>query len=797
MVEVMHKRHAAKRIRALSWVQTLGAILVLTACGGGGDSLLESAHEPAGEASASITVGIEAAALPAEAGGQLAEPAFHLAPVVLDEPDDADAVDNAASARAVPHTQTFPAGAEAIQTRGLTVQGLLQGQRARVLAAARVPGDGTAAPLATGGAATTYTPAQIRAAYGLPALPAAGVTPTAAQAAQLGAGQTIYIVDAMHNPNVAAELSAFNQKFGLPACTAKAIPTTSALPLAPAVAGAGCTLSVVYSKPGGGMTTAAPAYDAGWATEIALDVQWAHATAPLARIVLIESADASLNGLLGAVRLANAMGSGAVSMSFGALEGNWTASVDAAFTAPGMTYLAATGDSGSAVSWPAVSPNVLAVGGTSLTYGGSGARAETSWSRTGGGISAWTATPDYQSNKAPGVGTLARRAVADVAFNADPSTGQFVAVIPGGSNAVNWMSAGGTSLSTPQWAGVVAVANAMRAQGSKPLLGGAHAMLYAQVASVPGTYAAAFADVSTGANGTCATCAAKAGYDVPTGLGTPNVSALLSALNGLAPAPAAPTVNGAVVSGKSGLALSFSVNSTAVNPVTYSIANAPTGMVIATTGLVTWPKPVAGTYAVTATVKDSKTALSGQAVYTVKIDAAPVAPIVSAATVDGRAGAPLSYSVAVTAGSANAFALKNAPAGMAVSSTGVVSWASPVAGTYAVTVTATNTASGLSGSAVLTVVIAKAQPPVITAAALTGVAGKSLSGSIAVSSPNGSAMSVTISGVPSGVSFSVSGQTLVLYWAKPVTGKYALAITAKDSAGLTTQATLPITINAK
>jgi subtilase family serine protease len=98
------------------------------------------------------------------------------------------------------------------------------------------------------------------------------------------------------------------------------------------------------------MTSAAPPYDAGWATEIALDVQWAHATAPLARIVVIEAADPSLNNLLGGVKLANSMGPGMVSMSFGAPEGSWMSSVDSAFTGAAMTYLAATGDSGAAVS---------------------------------------------------------------------------------------------------------------------------------------------------------------------------------------------------------------------------------------------------------------------------------------------------------------------------------------------------------------------------------------------------------------------------------------------------------------
>lgn len=170
-----------------------------------------------------------------------------------------------------------------------------------------------------------------------------------------------------------AELTAFNQRFGLPACTNRVIASTASLPLAKPAAAA-CEFSQVYSTAAGGMSASAPAYDAGWATEIALDVQWAHAIAPLARIVLIEAPDATINSLLGGIKLANAMGPGVVSMSFGATEGSYTASVDAAFTGAGMSYLAATGDSGAAVSWPAVSPNVLAISGTSLSYGGSGPR---------------------------------------------------------------------------------------------------------------------------------------------------------------------------------------------------------------------------------------------------------------------------------------------------------------------------------------------------------------------------------------------------------------------------------------
>jgi hypothetical protein len=220
-------------------------------------------------------------------------------------------------------------------------------------------------------------------------------------------------------------------------------------------------------------------------------------------------------------------------------------------------------------------------------------------------------------------------------------------------------------------------------------------------------------------------------------------------------------------------------------------------MTVAASGIVSWPKPVTGTYAVTVTVKDGKTGLSGTGLYTVKIDASPVAPVVAAATVNGKASVPLSYTVSVSSASATGFALAGAPPGMTVNSAGVVTWANPVAGSYAVTVTATNATSGLSGKGLLTVVIAKSQPPVITAPAMSGVAGKPLSGSITVSSPSGSALSVTISGVPPGVSFSVSGQSVLLYWASPVTGSYALAISARDGAGLTASTTLPITIKAK
>lgn len=781
--------------RASPWLPATLALL-LAACGGGQpDGTATSSDTVASDtadtvASSVTTLQLDGEAMPAEAARAEARPAFHAAPLLLDEPGDEDTLDPQASARRDAHVQPVPAGLERLSTRRLTVQALQSALRSHAYGVA----GGTAAPMAGSSVVATYTPAQIRAAYGLPALPPAGTSLTPTQAASLGAGQTIYIVDAMHNPNAAAELAAFNQKFGLPGCTTRAIAPTASLPL-PAASTTACEFSVVYNTATGGMTATAPAYDAGWATEIALDVQWAHAIAPLARLVLIESADATLNSLLGGIRLANAMGPGVVSMSFGADEGNWTASVDGAFTASRMTYLAATGDNGAGVLWPSVSANVVAVGGTTLNYSGSGTRSESGWSGTGGGTSAYVATPTYQTNAVPGLGSVARRTLADVAFNADPSTGQYTAVIPPGSSTPNWLSVGGTSLATPQWAGLIAIANAMRAQAAKAPLGAPHAMLYGSIATVPGSYAANFADITAGSNGSCAACTARSGYDILTGLGTPRAGTLLATLSGASAPASAPVVTPASISGKAGTALSFTVSATAANPLTYSLSGAPAGMTIATTGVVSWPAPVAGTYSVTAKATDSRTGLSGQAIYTVTI-AAATAPVVSGGAVGGTPGVALSFSAAVSSSNPITYTLTGAPAGMTIAGNGTVSWPSPVLGTYKVVVSAKDGKTGLVGQGTYTVTIANVGPS-ITAAPITGVAGKAVSGTIAISAPGATSVSVSITGVPLGMGFAINGLTLNASWPSPVAGSYTLKVTVVDSAGRTATATVPITISAK
>jgi hypothetical protein len=108
-----------------------------------------------------------------------------------------------------------------------------------------------------------------------------------------------------------------------------------------------------------------------------------------------------------------------------------------------------------------------------------------------------------------------------------------VAVIASGSSTVKWSSVGGTSLATPQWAGLIAIANALRAVNGKAALGAPHAALYTKISTVAGTYASTFADITRRQPWHCSACSGETGYDQATGLGTPNSASLLSTLSGL------------------------------------------------------------------------------------------------------------------------------------------------------------------------------------------------------------------------------------------------------------------------
>jgi len=525
----------------------LAAILCLNlaACGGGGDTTAASTPSA-----------------PANNGGTtqaLAEPVFMRQADPVAEPPDASSTDGFinSDANAETNNDLPQAAANATSDTDLNiVRGADEAKGATMSQdeALQQSNPGSSGnnnisdadqPTTLSAAANNYslfTPATIRAAYGLPALPTSYNNLTPAQAAALGAGQTIYVVDAFHYPNAERDLAAFSAKFGLPSCKTVAVSPTTPLPLSRA-SNTECTLSVVPvtadAKGTPMVDSKLAAYNSAWAQEAALDVQWAHAIAPLARIVLLESRNNGIVEMSQAVSMAARMGPGAVSMSFAANEGSWTSSYDTPFRAPGLSYLAATGDWGAKAMWPSVSATVLAIGGTTLGYSGTGSRTETAWSLTGGGVSNFTLMPSYQSTTALAAQTVYRsstksyvkmRGVADVAFNADPRSAQYVAFSAPGSSTIGWYAFGGTSISTPQWAGLVAIANAQRAlKGKAPLGQGLHQALY-DIGGNAANYRQAFADVMTGANGSCTACRAGAGFDIPTGLGTPNAGPLLTLL---------------------------------------------------------------------------------------------------------------------------------------------------------------------------------------------------------------------------------------------------------------------------
>ncbi len=320
-----------------------------------------------------------------------------------------------------------------------------------------------------------FSAAQIRSAYGFNKLSATG------------AGQTIAIVDAYGSPTLAKDLSVFCTTMGL----------------------AQAQLAVYYPQ-------GTPAANSGWALETSLDVEWAHAVAPGAKIVAVIAKSASLTDLLGAVDYAvNLLGAKQVSMSWGASEFSTEASYDSHFNKPGVTFFASSGDNGAGVSWPSVSQYVVAVGGTTLSVSSAGLVSEVAWSGSGGGVSRYVPRPAYQNTWQ----TTAFRTVPDVSYDANPSSG-FPVYISNFNGSTGWITVGGTSAGAPQWAGLQALVNAGRKTPQSNTLTAIYAVAGA-------AYSASFYDVTVGNNGGYAT---KARYDYVTGLGSPHAAALVPAL---------------------------------------------------------------------------------------------------------------------------------------------------------------------------------------------------------------------------------------------------------------------------
>jgi subtilase family serine protease len=368
-----------------------------------------------------------------------------------------------------------------------------------------------------------YTPAQIQQAYGFNQVaPVNGVPIT-------GAGQTIAIIDVYDDPNILSDANTFSSQFGLPQFDRG-------------------TGSPTFTKLNEyGQSVSYPQTNSAWTTEISLDVEWAHAIAPQANIVLIEANSTSTSDVFKAMQTAeNYPGVSVVSMSWGYNESNSfmksnMPTYDSKYlTTPGVTFVAATLDNGSryGVYWPAISPDVVGVGGTVLTLNASGGYgSETGWGYSTGGISKYEKQPTYQKGIVTQSSTM--RTNPDVAYAASNFA---VYDTAGGYNG--WYQASGTSAGTPQWAALIALADQGReASGQRPL---SSTQTLDALYQFAGSYSY-FHDITSGSNGAYT---AGPGYDLVTGLGTPMANNLIPALIGYVPpaSPASSTISPTTVS---------------------------------------------------------------------------------------------------------------------------------------------------------------------------------------------------------------------------------------------------------
>jgi subtilase family serine protease len=308
---------------------------------------------------------------------------------------------------------------------------------------------------------TGLSPATIQAAYSF-------------SASLSGAGKTVAIVDAYNDPNAESDLGVFSAQYGLPSCT-----TSN-----------GCFQKV--NQTGG---TSYPKSNSGWALEISLDVQGAHAVAPGAHILLVEASSNSFANLMAAEDYA-ASHAQYVSNSWGGSEFSGESTYDGHFSHSGVSFFVSAGDSGLPAEYPSASPNVISVGGTTLHFSSGAFTSETGWSGSGGGCSAYEAADASQLTGS--VNCSGKRATPDVSLDADPSSGVSVYDTVKYFGRSGWFTVGGTSASSPMWAARSADSGAV-----------------VNAAYVYGTNIT-YRDITSGGNSAgCST-----GYDLSTGLGS-------------------------------------------------------------------------------------------------------------------------------------------------------------------------------------------------------------------------------------------------------------------------------------
>jgi kumamolisin len=322
---------------------------------------------------------------------------------------------------------------------------------------------------------TGETPQSLRSVYLLPSSGGVG---------------TIAIVDAYHYATALNDFNVFAHQFGLAQETSTNV-----------TAGTNQVFQVVYAN------GVKPSVDAGWNQEEALDIEWAHAMAPKAKIVLVEAASSSLTDLYNAVLTAGSLYDvREVSMSWGGSEFSSEQYYDGYFTKSGVVYFAASGDVGGRVIYPGTSPNVVSAGATTINRNSSGAFvSETAWSDGGGGPSRYEARPSYQAAIATIVGRY--RGTPDFSFDANPNSGVSVYDSTPESGYSGWMVFGGTSVASPSLAGIVNLALSNKANTSAEL-----SLIYSNLG-----HSSDFRDIVSGTSGSYR---AGPGWDFATGVGS-------------------------------------------------------------------------------------------------------------------------------------------------------------------------------------------------------------------------------------------------------------------------------------
>jgi len=306
----------------------------------------------------------------------------------------------------------------------------------------------------------------------------------------------VAIVDAYNQPNMLTDLQAYSTTFNLPQlanCSG-------------AIANSSVPCFKKVSQTG---TTTYPKTDPGWALEISLDVEAVHAMCENCSILLVEATSATNSNLLKAEDKALSLGATVISNSWGGPESSTEKTTyDTHFNHPGVGIFASSGDDGYGVSYPAASRYVVAVGGTKLNLTATGAySSETAWSDGGSGCSSYETKPTWQTDTG-----CKKRTVADIAADADPTSGAAVYDSVTYEGQKGWFKIGGTSLSSPLVAGMFAAGNSLTSNQQ------AGSFFY-------GLSSSHFHDITTGSNGTCSPtylCKARTAYDGPTGLGSPD-----------------------------------------------------------------------------------------------------------------------------------------------------------------------------------------------------------------------------------------------------------------------------------